>query len=65
MTNVKIQTSNECQSSKPKCLAGKWPDKPPLAGGVEGRNVNDISSPGSVALWAESFKFGFDLAFEL
>jgi hypothetical protein len=38
-------------------LAGKCPDEPCLAGGVKGHNVNDISLPGSVALWAESFKF--------
>jgi hypothetical protein len=38
-------------------LAGKCPDKPQLAGGVEGHNTNDISLPGSVAFGAESFKF--------
>jgi hypothetical protein len=38
-------------------LAGKCPDEPCLVGGVKGHNVNDISLPGSVALWAESFKF--------
>jgi len=48
---------NECQFQKTQCLAGKWPDKPHLAGGVEGHNVNDISLPGSVALWVESFTF--------
>jgi hypothetical protein len=38
-------------------LAGKCPDEPCLVGGVKGRNVNDVSLPGSVALRAESFKF--------
>jgi hypothetical protein len=38
-------------------LTGKCPDEPCLVGGVKGHNVNDISLPGSVALWAESFKF--------
>jgi hypothetical protein len=38
-------------------LAGKCPEKPHLAGGVEGHNVNNISLPGSVAVLAESFTF--------
>jgi len=38
-------------------LAGRCPDEPCLVGGVKGHNVNDISLPGSVAFWAESFKF--------
>jgi hypothetical protein len=38
-------------------LAGKCPEKPRLAGGVKGHNVDDISLPGSVALRAESFTF--------
>jgi hypothetical protein len=36
-------------------LTAKCPDKPRLAGGVKGHNVDDISLPGSGALWAESF----------
>jgi hypothetical protein len=55
----------ECQTSKPIFsylnfgfdLAGKCPDKPRLAGGVKGHNVDDISLPGSAALWAEGFTF--------
>jgi len=57
--NVKFQTSNVCHLSFGFDLAGKCPNKPFLAGRVKGHNVNDISLPGSVALWAESFKFGF------
>ncbi len=31
------------------------PRKPRLVGGVKGRNINEISFPGSPALWAGSF----------
>ena len=32
------------------------PRKPCLVGGVKGRNINDISFPGSPVLWTRSFK---------
>jgi len=31
------------------------PRKPRLVGGVKGHNINEISFPGSPALWAGSF----------
>jgi hypothetical protein len=38
-----------------------WPASalthPAFRAGVKGHNVNEISIPGSVALWAESFNF--------
>jgi len=34
------------------------PRKPRLAGGVKGHNINEISFPGSPALWAGSFTQG-------
>jgi len=33
------------------------PRKPRLVGGVKGHNINEISFPGSPALWAGSFTF--------
>jgi hypothetical protein len=36
-------------------LTGKCPASPPI-GGVKGHNMNEISFPGSSALWAGSFK---------
>ena len=33
----------------------KVPCKPRLVGGVKGHNINDITLPGSAALWAGSF----------
>jgi hypothetical protein len=33
------------------------PHKPRLVGGVKGHNINEISFPGSPALWAGSFTF--------
>ena len=35
------------------------PRKPRLVGGVKRHNMNNISFPGSPALWAGSFTFGF------
>ncbi len=34
------------------------PRKPRLVGGVKGHNINEISFPGSPALWAGSFTCG-------
>ncbi len=40
---------------------GLWPDRAPSRqfsiGGVKGHNMNEISFPGSPALWAGSFTF--------
>jgi hypothetical protein len=41
-------------------LAGKCPNKPQLAGGVEGHNINNIALPGSPTLWVGSSKFGIE-----
>jgi len=35
------------------------PRKPRLVGGVKGHNINEISFPGSPALWAGSFTLFF------
>ena len=41
----------------PKTLLDRQvPRKPHLLGGVKGHNINEISFPGSTALWAGSFK---------
>jgi hypothetical protein len=55
MSNFKIR--NFCHLSFGFHLAGKCPDKPRPLGGFKGYNMKEISLPGSVALWAESFKF--------
>ena len=55
MSNFKIQKF--CHLNFRFDLAGKCPEKPHLVSGTEGHNVNDISLPGSVAVWAESFNF--------
>jgi hypothetical protein len=41
----------------------KVPRKPRLVGGVKGHNMNEISSPGSPALWAGSFNILTPLSF--
>jgi hypothetical protein len=64
MVRAGRQMSNQCQISKSEILvlsfgfhlAGKCPDKPRPLGGFKGYNMKEISLPGSVALWAESFK---------
>jgi hypothetical protein len=44
------------QSGKVEGLSDRnVPRKPRLVGGVEGHNMNEISFPGSPALWAGSF----------
>jgi len=37
------------------------PRKPCLVGGVKGHNINEISFPGSPALWTGSFIGGYDI----
>jgi hypothetical protein len=39
-------------------LGRNVPRKPRLVGGVKGHNMNEISLPGSPALWAGSFTCG-------
>jgi hypothetical protein len=50
---TKLKVSNEAQN--PKMLDRNVPRKPRLVGGVKGHHMNEISFPGSPALWAGSF----------
>jgi len=43
-------------SASPPDLDRQVPRKSRLVGGVKGHNQNEISFPGSPALWARSFK---------
>jgi hypothetical protein len=69
--NVKCQSSNVKSNPKLKChklmilnFDRNVPRKPRLVGGVKGHNINDITLPGSPALWAGSFKIVFSIVFE-
>jgi len=65
MSNIKVQMPNECQISKPQCLAGKWPDKPHVAGGVKGHNdIFHYREASPFGRKASHLSFGFDLTFE-
>ena len=41
----------------PQMWPASAPSRPSGIGGVKGRNMNDISSPGSPVLWTGSFTF--------
>jgi len=59
-SKCKIQVQNS-KSALIREVFDFWPERAPPRqsgiGGVKGRNINEISFPGSPALWAGSFTF--------